>query len=80
MTSDFINIYIIIGGIIFIIFHKTLGIKTAKFRENFLNFIPPRVKYSIRDIKFIQLMFLFMGILFVSLGFLALLDIVNVRP
>jgi hypothetical protein len=76
MLENLLNIYFIVGGIIFAIFHKKIGRYTAKTREKFMDFIPPKIKYSEKDIIITQYMFLVIGISFTIIGILELFNLI----
>lgn len=76
MFENLLNLYFIVGGIIFAVFYKKIGLYTAKTREKFLNFIPPKVKYSEKDIVITQYIFLVVGITFAIIGILGLFNLI----
>ncbi len=64
-------------GVSLIIFYKQVGFVTAKFRERSLNNIPPKVKYSQKDIQLTQYLFLLAGCLITLISILEYFGIIS---
>lgn len=65
------------SGVFLIIFYKKAGLVTAKFRERFLRSVPPKVKYSQKDIQLTQYLFLLAGCLITLISILEYFGIIS---
>jgi len=80
------NVMDILGGIIsvimglgLIIYHKSLGTKTAYYQQRFWDLFHFRTSFSEGTINAIQIMFLIIGISFIIFGLLTVFQVIRFK-